>query len=64
MGAYICNVCDNIFCSHSVNFYHCEKCNTSSCEDCWCERLHEDQDMFADICGDCYANLVIGERKQ
>lgn len=59
MGAYICGVCDGMFCSHEVNFYHCEKCNTSFCEGCWQERLHEDQDECGEICGNCYADLVV-----
>ena len=60
MGAYICEVCDGMFCSHEVNFYHCDKCDTSFCEDCWQERLHEDQDWGeCDICGDCYVDLLI-----
>lgn len=41
MGAYICDVCDNMFCSHEVNFYYCDKCEKSFCEDCWMERLQE-----------------------
>ena len=53
MGAYICDVCDNMFCSHNVNFYHCDKCNKSFCESCWQEKLKEDQDEFGNICGDC-----------
>lgn len=59
MGAYKCGVCDNMFCSHSVNYYSCEKCETEFCEDCWAERLHEDQEVTANICGDCYADLLI-----
>ena len=55
MGAYICNACDSMFCSHEVNYYYCEKCETAFCEDCWIERLHEDQELTeSDICGDCY----------
>lgn len=60
MGAYICEACDNMFCSHEVNYYHCEKCNTDFCEDCWFERLHEDQKWGEDeLCGFCYENLQI-----
>ena len=54
MGAYMCGVCDSMFCSHEVNYYHCDKCNTDFCEDCWIERLHEDQETEEDnFCGSC-----------
>ena len=61
MGAYICDVCDNMFCSHEVNFYHCDKCNTSMCEDCWIERQGEEETY--DICGDCYEDLKVKARE-
>ena len=58
MSAYICDVCDNMFCSHEVNFYHCDKCDTSMCEDCWIERLSGDQEIVGEeICGNCYEGL-------
>lgn len=58
MGAYICQVCDNMFCSHDVNFMYCEKCETEMCEGCWEEKLHEDQDLYSEICGDCYTKSL------
>ena len=57
MGAYLCEACDKMFCSHEVNYYHCEKCKTDFCEDCWMERLDENQDEFTEICGNCYIAL-------
>jgi hypothetical protein len=58
MGAYICNICDQMFCSHEVNFYHCDKCNKSFCEDCWIERLDEEQELYGEeICGECFRKL-------
>ena len=54
MGAYICQVCDNVYCSHEVNYYHCDTCDTAFCEGCWIEGLHENQDGTEDICGECY----------
>ena len=59
MGAYICGVCDNMFDSHEVNFYHCEKCNMDFCESCWQERQAEGQDDTDEVCGKCYEK---GER--
>jgi len=59
MGSYICGVCDGMFCSHEVNFYHCEKCGGDFCEDCWGETLDECQDETDEICGDCYADIVL-----
>lgn len=55
MGAYTCQVCDNMFDSHVVNFYACDKCGKQFCEDCWIDSLDENQDWgTADLCGDCY----------
>ena len=62
MGAYICDCCDNMFCSHSVNYYYCEECNKSFCEDCWQERLHEDQDGWEEVCGDCWKQYLEDEQ--
>ena len=59
MGAYICDVCDRMFCSHEVNYMYCEKCEQAFCEDCWIEILHEDQELTDDICGECYEDLKI-----
>ena len=60
MGAYICDICDNMFCSHEVNFMYCETCEKSMCEGCWQEKLHEDQDITEyDMCGDCYAKALV-----
>lgn len=60
MGAYICDICDSMFCSHDVNFYHCDTCETSFCEGCWQERLHEDQEDVCDpLCGDCFAKTLV-----
>ena len=43
---------------------YCEKCQTEFCEDCWIERLHEDQELTEyDTCGDCYAKSIEGEEK-
>jgi len=60
MGAYICDVCDNMFCSHEVNYMYCEKCKTAFCEGCWQERLDEEQELTEyDICGDCFRKAAL-----
>ena len=58
MAGFTCGVCDKQGCTHKVGYYHCDKCNTDFCERCWNERLHEDQEDDADICGNCYADLA------
>ena len=62
MGAYICKECDNMFCSHDVNCFTCEKCNDNklTCEGCWIEQMHEDQDDSTtfEICGACYGSTL------
>lgn len=58
MGAYICSICDNMFCSHEVIYYFCDKCNRAFCEDCWRENLEEEQDEMGDLCGDCFATQL------
>lgn len=58
MGAYICGICDNMFCSHSVSFFYCEKCNTAFCEDCWNDTFIEnDIDYDYNTCGNCLAKI-------
>lgn len=59
MAAYQCDICSGVFCSHDVNYYHCEKCNTTFCETCWMETLHDDQELDDEICGDCYEALSV-----
>jgi len=62
MGAYLCQACDGMFCSHEVNYYYCEKCKTDFCEDCWAERLHEEQDITeTETCGFCYEQAPKGD---
>ncbi len=65
MGAYICDLCDGMFCSHEVNYYCCEKCEKAFCEGCWIERLHEDQEITeTGICGNCFEQAIAEAKEQ
>lgn len=59
MGAYICGVCDNMFCSHEVNFMHCDKCEISMCEGCWEDMQDERNSNDYDLCGECFRDLML-----